>query len=199
MTLSVYVVLFIIFFVTPDVFWLNAYKFMLPFFVGGFYYAKTDSTWINKNKVGLVATFVWIILMCFYSKETYIYTTGITLLGKASAIEQIVVDIYRYIIGMTGIVVVTFWFKIVYHIMSNTSNKFTNFMIKILEKCGRDSLSFYILSTYLFVWIMPVLTAAFQLNYLVVLIETIAVMIICSMLKKILSKVGRVSHLIIGR
>ena len=72
-------------------------------------------------------------------------------------------------------------------------------MIKILEKCGRDSLSFYILSTYLFVWIMPVLTAAFQLNYLVVLIETIVVMIICSMLKKILSKVGRGSHLIIGR
>lgn len=50
--------------------------------------------------------------MLFYSKNTYIYTTGITLIGKQFVTEQIAVDIYRYIVGMAGVVSVVFWTKI---------------------------------------------------------------------------------------
>ena len=115
--------------------------------------------------------------MLFYSKNTYIYTTGITLIGKQFVTEQIAVDIYRYIVGMAGVVSVVFWTKILYHKVCDSSCKLMISMRKNFEKFGNDSLIYYILSTYLFVWLMPNVTAKFQLNYITVFVETLIVMI----------------------
>ena len=105
--------------------------------------------------------------MLFYSKNTYIYTTGITLIGKQFVTEQIAVDIYRYIVGMVGVVSVVFWTKILYRKVCGSSCKLMISMRKKFEKFGSDSLIYYILSTYLFVWLMPKVTAKFQLNYMI--------------------------------
>lgn len=137
--------------------------------------------------------------MLFYSKNTYIYTTGITLIGKQFVTEQIVVDIYRYIVGMAGVVSVVFWTKILYRKVCDSSCKLMISIRKNFEKFGNDSLIYYILSTYLFVWLMPEVTAKFQLNYIMVFIETLVVMILCLMIKIVLSKLGKVSRYIIGK
>lgn len=137
--------------------------------------------------------------MLFYSKNTYIYTTGITLIGKQFVTEQIAVDIYRYIVGMVGVVSVVFWTKILYRKVCGSSCKLMISMRKKFEKFGSDSLIYYILSTYLFVWLMPKVTAKFQLNYIMVFIETLVVMILCLMIKIVLSKLGKVSRYIIGK
>lgn len=199
-TIATYTILFISFFITPDFFWLNAYKFMLPFFLAEFYYAKSGKKWIDNNKVGLTATLLWMILMLFFSKNTYIYTTGITLIGKQSAAEQFAVDIYRYVTGMSGVIAVAFWVKILYRKVCDCSCRSIVFMRKSFEKFGRDSLIYYVLSLYLlFNWIMPVVTAAFQLNYLITFIEAIVVIILCFLLKVVLSKFGKLSHFIMGK
>lgn len=194
-----YTILFISFFITPDLLWLNAYKFMLPFFLGGFYYSRSGKRWFDNSKVGLIATFLWIVLILFYSKSTYIYTTGITLIGKQSGAEQIAVDMYRYIIGISGIISVVFWTKILYRKVCDSSRKLMASMREVFEKLGRDSLIYYILSTYLFAWVMPSVTAKFQLNYILVLVETTIVMFLCFMIKIILSKCGKASRFIIGK
>lgn len=72
-------------------------------------------------------------------------------------------------------------------------------MRKKFEKFGNDSLIYYILSTYLFVWLMPNVTAKFQLNYITVFAETLIVMILCLLIKIVLSKFGKVSRYIIGK
>ena len=72
-------------------------------------------------------------------------------------------------------------------------------MRKNFEKFGNDSLIYYILSTYLFVWLMPKVTAKFQLNYITVFAETLIVMILCLLIKIVLSKFGKVSRYIIGK
>ena len=72
-------------------------------------------------------------------------------------------------------------------------------MRKNFEKFGSDSLIYYILSTYLFVWLIPKVTAKFQLNYINVFIETLVVMILCLMIKIVLSKLGKVSRYIIEK
>lgn len=196
---SFYIILFILFFVTPDIFWLNAHKFMLPFFVAGFYYARNKSVWINNRIVGLISTFIWIILLFFYSKDSYIYTTGITILEKNSAMNQFVIDIYRYTIGVFGVITVTYWTKVLYNKMCDNCFIRHISILYIIENLGRDSIVYYILSTYLFIWIVPVVTLTFDLNYLVVFIETIVVTILCFVVKIILSRFGSVSNLIIGK
>ena len=137
--------------------------------------------------------------MLFYSKNTYIYTTGITLIGKRFVAEQIAVDMYRYIVGMAGVVSVVFWTKILYCKVCDSSCKLMISMRENFEKFGRDSLIYYILSTYLFVWLMPNVTAKFQLNYMMVFFETLVVMILCFLIKIVLSKFGKMSRYIIGK
>lgn len=198
-TAIAYTIIVILLFITPDLFWLNAYKFMLPFFLGGFYYAKCGRNWFENRKMGLTATLLWGVLMLFYSKNTYIYTTGITLIGKQFVTEQIAVDIYRYIVGMAGVVSVVFWTKILYRKVCDSSCKLMISMRKKIEKFGNDSLIYYILSTYLFVWLMPNVTAKFQLNYITVFAKTLIVMILCLLIKIVLSKFGKVSRYIIGK
>lgn len=172
---------------------------MLPFFLGGFYYAKCGRNWFENRKMGLTATLLWGVLMLFYSKNTYIYTTGITLIGKQFVTEQIAVDIYRYIVGMAGVVSVVFWTKILYRKVCDSSCKFMISMRKNFEKFGNDSLIYYILSTYLFVWLMPNVTAKFQLNYITVFAETLIVIIMCLLIKIVLSKFGKMSRYLIGK
>ena len=194
-----YILLLIIFFVTPDVIWLNAHKFMLPFFVGGYYYAKTKACWLDKNIVGILSSVIWMILLAFYSKSTYIYTTGITVLGKPSIVTQVVIDLYRYLVGTVGTIAVAFWIKKMYYCLRYINQKSVNHAVSLLEKWGKDSLVYYILSTYLFVWIMPTVTKAFELNYFLVLLETIVVMALCDLIKRILFRFGIVSRFVIGK
>lgn len=172
---------------------------MLPFFVGGYYYAKTKACWLDKNIVGILSSVIWMILLAFYSKSTYIYTTGITVLGKPSIVTQVVIDLYRYLVGTVGTIAVAFWIKKMYYCLRYINQKSVNHAVSLLEKWGKDSLVYYILSTYLFVWIMPTVTKAFELNYFLVLLETIVVMALCDLIKRILFRFGIVSRFVIGK
>lgn len=148
-----------------------------------------------------MSAIIWIVMLFFYSKDTYIYTTGITLLGKKSISKQIVIDMYRYAIGVTGVIAVIFWTKLIYCLINKYKYKYRYVQLfgKIFENLGANSLAYYILSTYFFAWIVPIVTESFQLNYFVVFIETVAVLILCSAMKNVLSKFEKVSYFIIGK
>lgn len=63
-------------------------------------------------------------------------------------------------------------------------------------ECMEKGLFFFL---KIFAWVMPSVTAKFQLNYILVLVETTIVMFLCFVIKIILSKCGKVSRFIIGK
>ena len=57
------------FIVTPDVLWSHAYKYVAPYFISGYYYAKNQKKWLKSNMVGGTSALFWAVLMLFYSKD----------------------------------------------------------------------------------------------------------------------------------
>lgn len=184
--------------VTPDIYWLNAHEFMFPYFLLGFYYAKRKHNWLNKSIVGWSTFIMWIVLLCFFSSDMYIYTTGITVLGKESAMRQIWIDIYRYVIGATGLIMFVFITRWLYSAWSERLIGTFGTIIRSIESIGRNSIVYYILSTYLFAWVLPALTRNFSLNYFVAVIETVLMILVCSFLGA-LAKPKLLSKLFLGR
>lgn len=194
-----YSVLLIVFLLTPDSFWFNAHKFMVPFFLGGYYYAKRKSKYLDNRYVGIAAIALWLLLMLNYSKDTYIYTTGISILGKDSMTYQMFVDLYRYLVGFAGVVAIVFLLKNLYRIILHRQNCVAAGVRKTIEYMGRDSLTFYILSTYLFVWVMPYLTQSFSLNYLIIIAETVIVSLMCFLVGSLIKRNSFLSRILIGK
>lgn len=194
----VYLILFLIFFITPDSYWFNAHKFMFPYFVSGFYYANINEKWIQKKTIGFTALAIWGILLQFYSMDTYIYTTGITVIGKNSISKQIIIDMYRYAVGFAGMISVVFVLKAVYQWLIHSKNEFAAWIRRLIEYLGRSSLVYYILSTYLFVYIMPIMTSQLSVNYLVTLLETFIVIFVCHIVNILLRKTPWISKCLIG-
>lgn len=92
---------------------LNLY--MYPYFLIGFLFAKYKN---NISKVILNFKYIFLIvfpiMLFFYEKKHYIYTTGI--LSSKNIIELLYIDGYRWIIGLSGsvfvLVIVELLFKL---------------------------------------------------------------------------------------
>ena len=161
---------------------------MIPFFVLGFYLAKYCNCFRYRKLIFPVAFLLWGFLLNFYSKDTYIYTTGFTILGKSginAITTQLIIDLYRYAIGIVGVVSVACIMYLIYEcvgIVGVVSVACIMYLIyecvgifkihgaiwiyKLIEHIGKDSIRYYVLSTYMFVWIVPNITYSLASNYL---------------------------------
>lgn len=89
--------------------------------------------------------------------------------------------------------------KILLNYLHGSKNTITSYIVKGINYSGENSIEFYILSTYLFVYVLPRLTQKFALNYFVTFVETLIVMIICAACGFILKRMGIIGKLIIGK
>lgn len=124
---------------------LNLY--MLPYFGWGYYFNKyeykSDSL---KKYVGVTIPF-YILMLCFFKKEYYIYISGITFSG-GNLVEQLFIDVYRYVIGFLGSISVLVIFQKIYRNLKNS--KFANY----IELIGSQySLQIYILQCIVISWL----------------------------------------------
>lgn len=186
------------FIITPDTLWSHAYKYVAPYFIAGYYYAKRENNWLESNKAGIVATILWSILMRWYSKDSYIYTTGVTILKKESVLKQLVIDGYRYLVGAMGVIAIIWAIKKGYKMISLHESLGGCFMKELIEYLGMNSITFYILSTYLFAWILPALTKDFTFNFIVTLLETVAVALLCDAGGRLIKRSKAVSRWLIA-
>lgn len=185
------------FLVIPEKLNLQMYKYMFPFFVLGFQAAKNEVR-ISKL-VGVVSTAFWILLLLFYKKEAYIYTTGISLIGKANAMRQFLIDVYRYAIGAFGTIAVAFLWRRVYNFLERNEYGLWRYIKKITEYLGEKSIVLYILSTYLFEYVVPFITKAFSLNYLLTVLETVLVIVICLGVGELIGRKEIVAEWVLGQ
>jgi fucose 4-O-acetylase-like acetyltransferase len=165
----VYVAVFIVLFFVPDIYSSGNYKFMYPYFVVAYLYnhrqwgkAKIVKM-VNNWFIFILLVVLFIVLVVLYKRDYYIYISGYALLGK-DIILQLGIDMYRFLVGFVGSVVVILavyamrsWLAEVEH--------------GVVSAIGRASLGIYIISGGMFIYLLPELTGGWHLNYYVAVIE----------------------------
>lgn len=182
---------------TPDLYWLGAHKFMLFFFISGVCYSKHISDdWLSNHTLTVVALLIWCAMIPFYRRDSYIYISGFTLLGKENWLRQIMIDLYRFIIGIAGIVALLNILKIIYR-KACTSGKSN--LVDFIRRVGTQSVSIYVLSTYLFIYVLPLLTRYATVNYLLTFTESIFILISCYALGRLMQKSNALGRIILAQ
>lgn len=205
-----YIFLFVLFLLTPDmwildlqrsaVLYFNPCKFMVPFFMAGFYYAKFQQKWVNREAVGAVCLAFWCALLPLYSQDSFVYTTGVTVRGKDSVFDQLYLDFYRCLIGAVGVIFVLFLLKKLYlWLDASKHSALQTPPRKFVLYLGQNSLAYYVLSTFLVGKLLPVCTRQFHLNYLCTLLEALLVLFICELINRLVKRSHFLSRLLIGK
>ena len=163
----------------------------------GYYFAARDT--LNKMsnfRVGAIAMTIWFVLLLFYTKDTYIYTTGYTLLRNSDEFlwyRQLGINIYRMLVGLVGSIA---WLSVLKLIWSKLENRggFPKWTVWL----GKHSIAIYILSTYSFTYLLPLLCNKIQPNLFLWIIETILMAAVCSGLTYLINKCKLLSKYLIG-
>lgn len=187
-------------FIVPDVIPnLQYYKFMYPFFIGGYWVAKNIDLIKEKIKqVTLLKTFIvsFVIYGClfyFWSYDAYIYTSGYTLLWKEDKWYQLLIDVYRIVTGFSGSIFVILGIYIIYHRCSE-NNRF----IEVLSRLGSFSIGIYIVSGKLVEEIMVEHLERFSLNYINNIFQTILIAAASYVIVWILTQIPFLNLILLG-
>lgn len=118
------------------------YAFVFPVFISGFLYAKSKHNLkIHTIKIACLSFVTFLIMLMSFNKNDYIYTTHISIL-ESLWLQQVGIDIYRWIIGIVGSVFVISISKLVVDQYKN------NTIICRIADFGKISLGVYILNSY---------------------------------------------------
>ena len=97
----------------PSIYNFALYGFVLPFFMVGFKTGGAVKRWNDdqnrKRRIGIFVTslIVYIILLLFFHKENYIYTTGLSVLNSDKGpVVQLGLDLYRAVVALIGCVMI---------------------------------------------------------------------------------------------
>ncbi|MBR2441548.1 MAG: hypothetical protein IKB20_00535 [Clostridia bacterium] len=171
-SIPVYIAVCLLCLAIPDYGNTAMYKFTVPFFLIAYLFnardlkTKLKKVYLNKG-FSLACVAVFAVLVHFYGFDTYIYTSGYTLLGKNLA-WQLHNDIFRFTIGCFGSVSVAY---MVYAFTKITPKKLEQGLVYI----GKCTMGIYLFSNYLFDEVLKRLPIA-GLNYGYIALETACVL-----------------------
>lgn len=116
------------------------YIFMIPYFIAGYMLAERKITLSDPkiSKVEIAVSILFMVMLYFYTKEDYIYTTGIYVLRSE---KQIWIDIYRWAIGASGTVFFLLCVKLFNRLKKST------WLRDVLIRGGRNTLVIYAIQT----------------------------------------------------
>jgi fucose 4-O-acetylase-like acetyltransferase len=195
-SLIMYTLVFIATFIIPDWLGSSTYKFLYPFFVAAYLYNKyqqvvNDKLLLITYETKLITTFlVYISLMYFYNYNSYIYTSGFTIVGKP-IITQIEIDLNRLVIGFAGCLLILYSVKYI-------TKKELQITGNSLQKLGRSSLGIYIVSSYIFDLILTRFTHQFHFSYGIVFSEAIILILISYIIINIIRRLYIANKILFG-
>lgn len=111
--------------------------YMYPYYVLGYFLGKKSIE--GKLRFNYVYIALFVIMLFFYDKKHYIYTSGI-IGSKYSLQEYLIIDAYRWLVGLVGLISVIEVIKFLYNKCSN--NRTWDWAANI----GKKSLQIYVLS-----------------------------------------------------
>lgn len=193
----IHILNFFILMLIPDYFGSSLYKFMYPFFIIGYYNKNLEKlkTIQNNTKqykvIQLVMLLIYLILLVKYESNFYIYTSGYYIFNKEIFyFNQIYINIYRFIIGLIGSLLIIFFVNL-FNSVKNKNN------LKLLEILGKNSLGIYILTGYGFEFISKKIESS-GLNYFYDFLVSCILIIISLIIIKLIKKVKILNILLLG-
>lgn len=171
----VYLIGFLLMLVTPDFYGLSYYKFMYPFYVLAYFFKtyelekKLKKLYLNKIAIGITIS-IFAVLLALYDTNTYIYTSGYTLLGK-NVLFQIYNDCLRFAAGLFGSISILY---ILYPLSKVIKGKLLDAMTYI----GQNTMGIYLISTYLNRGLARLVSSLDGINYIYTTMEAICIMLL---------------------
>lgn len=196
----IYILIIILFFVTPDSFGLGKMKYLFPFFLLGYLWNERNQTnsgkKYNRNCVIAVSGIVYGILLIGMNYDTYIYTSGFTVLGADNFLIQIYNDFYRFLIGFFGSVFMLLFLNYI----DGIKLSFIQFVKELFIKFGRNSLGIYIFQMLLIeqIWTVWFRNNGNSFPAAIVIIELVVVLLLCNTLTNIVTRNKLLNFLILG-
>lgn len=136
---------------------------------------------------------IFIILLTFYNYDSYIYTSKINLFnGNVSIALQFSIDIYRWIIGFVGSVIVIYLCRFL-------CSRFDGKVMIMVAYFGRITFGVYILNTYANQYILLKLTYNFKPNVLIWIAEIAVSMVIYVVIIDIIKRIPFANKLLFGK
>lgn len=193
-SLFIYILLFLISFFVTDSYNIGLYKFMYPYFVIGFLYNIGNLRnklyhYYTKNTTFITLFIIFSILVLFFSKSAYIYTSGHCITNN-NIIFQLAINIYRYIIGLIGSLLTIIGFY-----------KFSNKkrINSIISYIGQRTIGIYIISGFINTYVLTSLTWRLNdINYLLTIIETVSIIIISLVIVEIIQHYKFFNKILLG-
>ena len=120
--------------------------FMYPYFILGYYlHSSNFLKWKKVLWMRVICIALFAIMLCFYSKECYIYTTGLWITNpNVFNVRQLGIDMFRYVIGVVGAISMLILSEKVCN-SGVLSKRIKEYIVKI----GMISLQIYILQRYI--------------------------------------------------
>lgn len=197
-----YSILLIVLLFVPSRLNSDLYVFLYPYFISGYLYIYIYK--INKNllcfraegtrksiKYIVIAAIaiLYCILLANYDYDHYVYTTGVSLLGRDMG-RQLGLDTYRWLIGFIGSILVMIVVKLSVSISPKVN--------KILAYLGTKTMGIYIISNYLNTYVLLPLCSKFQLNYICTIIETIVILFLSCIFAFLIGKQKILKKIFLG-
>ena len=183
---------------------LNLYLY--PYVVFAFYYKKYEKCFVEKTKLfAWICVALFILLLPFYNENTFIYTSGISLWKSEMTVpEHILIDIYRYIIGIAGSVTVVFG-------VCKSVEKLKKADM-ILSKTGRYTMQIYIIQCFFFklfgtvfgkieerFWNTIIFQGFLFRDIISALVLCVVLFVFCIAVSKMMEKNRKLNKLLFGR
>lgn len=162
------------------------YIFMYPNFVAGYIWHREGLDerfaalpYVKKFYVGLLATALWLVMLCFFNHSSYVYITGTYVFSHRNFWYQIYIDMFRWLIGLVGSVSVMLMLKLVKS-------------LQVLSFLGTKSLGIYIISGH----VLRYLPA--QGGYIINFVEAVVITFVCCIICMLIGKVKFLNKCLLG-
>lgn len=198
---------FLLTFFVPDIVYnLSYYKFMYPFFIGGYLFGKYKETirtklaGIGTGRLFIGSLAVYGVLFLFWGYDSFIYTSGYTLLGRDDMLRQLGIDCYRMTVGFAGSAVIAAAVKLICGLIQNkyADKVIVNVFSKAVSQIGEKSLGIYIISGQLVGTLLIEHIDKLSVNYLNNILQTVVIVGLSYLATYLLSKIPVVNCILLG-
>lgn len=197
--LLIHMLLIVIILITPDGLIPAVYKFVYPYFLIGYCFSKHNiakcTLWKKCNSFwgSFSILFAYFILFLLYSRDSYVYTTGIYILSDFPS--QLFIDLYRYLTGFMGaLCLIIFIRKIPAEKLSSQK-----YAYKIFFCLGQYSSFVYMFQQSFVSYILQRVTARISPSYLFNFIEMLTIILTSLLSIWILSHSKVTARFLLGR
>lgn len=187
------VLLYILMFITPNYRIIPHVFFMYPFFLMGFYFNKHKvfESIFERHvlKVTLITGVLYIVLYLCFKKETYIYWSYYSIIGKGW--HQLVVDVQRTLTGAFGSLFIIGFLRITYE-------HYHQMTARVLSYLGRNTLQLYVISMLPFFYVWERSFSDGSINYLLSFLSFIVVMVVSILIIELIKRNQYTNYLFFG-